>query len=127
MLIDAHVHLDKYGDLLDQALSEIDGQRIFTVATAINGRLALATLNSMRPDVILLDVMMPIMSGADVLRALKSDDSHRDIPVVMMSAAGRESLPEELLPSIAAFLQKPFTYDELLTALRATLVLPEKR
>jgi TatD DNase family protein len=36
MLIDAHVHLDKYGDLLDQALSEIDAQRIFTVATAMD-------------------------------------------------------------------------------------------
>ena len=36
MLIDAHVHLDKYGDLLDQALSEIDEQRIFTVATAMD-------------------------------------------------------------------------------------------
>jgi|GEM_PF-127531 len=36
MLIDAHVHLDKYGDLLDQALGEIDAQRIFTVATAMD-------------------------------------------------------------------------------------------
>jgi len=36
MLIDAHVHLDKYGDLLDQALREIDTQRIFTVATAMD-------------------------------------------------------------------------------------------
>ena len=36
MLIDAHVHLDKYGDLLDQALREIDAQRIFTVATAMD-------------------------------------------------------------------------------------------
>jgi TatD DNase family protein len=36
MLIDAHVHLDKYGDLLDQALSEIDEQRIFTIATAMD-------------------------------------------------------------------------------------------
>jgi TatD DNase family protein len=36
MLIDAHVHLDKYGDLLDQALHEIESQRIFTVATALD-------------------------------------------------------------------------------------------
>jgi DNA-binding response OmpR family regulator len=116
---------DEYG------LAEMAGELLtmagFTVATAINGRLALATLNSMRPDVILLDVMMPIMSGAEVLRALKSDDNHRDIPVVMMSAAGHENLPADLLPSIAAFLQKPFTYDELLTALRTTLDLPTKR
>ena len=36
MLIDAHVHLDRYGDLLDQALREIDEQQIFTVATAMD-------------------------------------------------------------------------------------------
>ena len=36
MLIDAHVHLDKYGDLLDEALREIDENRIFTVATAMD-------------------------------------------------------------------------------------------
>lgn len=116
---------DEYG------LAEMAGELLtmagFTVATAINGRLALATLSSMRPDVILLDVMMPIMSGADVLRVLKGDDGHRDIPVVMMSAAGRETVPEDLLPLIAAFLQKPFTYDELLQALRATLPLPPAR
>jgi CheY-like chemotaxis protein len=110
---------DEYG------LAEMAGELLtmagFTVATAINGRLALAMLGSMRPDVILLDVMMPIMSGAELLRVLKSDVAHRDIPVVMMSAAGRDTVPEDLLPSIAAFLQKPFTYDELLTALRVTL------
>src|SRR5258706_14205518 len=36
MLIDAHVHLDKYGDLLDEALRQIDTERIFTVATAMD-------------------------------------------------------------------------------------------
>jgi DNA-binding response OmpR family regulator len=115
---------DEYG--LAEMAGELLAMAGFTVATAINGRLALATLNSMRPDVILLDVMMPIMSGAEVLRALRADQSHRDIPVIMMSAAGRENVPEDLLPSIAAFLQKPFTYDELLTALRATLPMPPK-
>ena len=115
---------DEYG--LAEMAGELLAMAGFTVATAINGRLALATLNSMRPDVILLDVMMPIMSGAEVLRALRADQSHRDIPVIMMSAAGRENVPEDLLPSIAAFLQKPFTYDELLNALRATLPMPPK-
>ena len=115
---------DEYG--LAEMAGELLAMAGFTVATAINGRLALATLNSMRPDVILLDVMMPIMSGAEVLRALRADQSHRDIPVIMMSAAGRENVPEDLLGSISAFLQKPFTYDELLKALRATLPMPPK-
>ena len=114
---------DEYG------LAEMAGELLviagYTVSTALNGRMALAMLDHMRPDVIVLDVMMPIMSGDEVLRALKADPAYRDIPVVMMSAAGRESVPEELHHLIVAFLQKPFTYDELLAALRESL--PEPR
>jgi CheY-like chemotaxis protein len=93
----------------------------YTVATAINGKLALAMVEQVRPDVILLDVMMPIMSGPELLAELKANDGTRDIPIIMMSAAGREFLPEEVLPAIAGYLQKPFTYDELVTALRKSL------
>ncbi|HEY5947916.1 MAG TPA: response regulator [Kofleriaceae bacterium] len=107
---------DEYG--LAEMASELLTVVGFTVATAVNGRLALATLGQMRPDLILLDVMMPIMSGPDTLRMLKDDESLRDIPVIMMSAAGREALPEDITPLVAGFLQKPFTFDELLVAVR---------
>ena len=114
---------DEYG------LAEMAGELLviagYTVSTAVNGRMALAMLDHMRPDVIVLDVMMPIMSGDEVLRTLKADPAYRDIPVVMMSAAGRESVPDDLRDVIVGFLQKPFTYDELLAALRASL--PEPR
>lgn len=96
----------------------------YRVATAINGKLALASLNQMRPDLILLDVMMPIMSGSEMLRVLKADANYRDIPVIMMSAAGREVLDEGTQGQLAGFLQKPFTYDELMRALAAGLPEP---
>lgn len=106
-------------------LAEMAGELLsmlgYSVTTAINGKLALASLSQTRPDLILLDVMMPIMSGADVLRALKSDEQYRSIPVIMMSAAGPEVLDVDLKPLIAGFLQKPFSYDELTAALQTAL------
>ncbi len=106
-------------------LAEMTGELLviagFRVATAINGKLAIASLNQMRPDLILLDVMMPIMSGPETLAALKADPQHRDIPVVMMSAAGASAIDEAAHAQLAGFLQKPFTYDQLMAVLNAAL------
>jgi DNA-binding response OmpR family regulator len=110
---------DEFG--LAEMAGELLAMQGYSVTTAINGRLALATLNQSRPDIILLDVMMPVMSGPDVIRALKANVEYRDVPVVMMSAAGPGALPEDIRPLIAGFLQKPFSYDELTAALEAAL------
>jgi CheY-like chemotaxis protein len=91
------------------------------VATAINGRLGLASIQQTRPDIILLDVMMPIMSGIEMLHALKSDEATRTIPVIMMSAAGAELIGADERSLIVGFLQKPFTFDDLTAALRRCL------
>lgn len=106
---------------LAEMAAELLSMAGFNVATAINGRIALATIEQMHPDLVLLDVMMPIMSGADVLEAMHASDEMRDIPVIMMSAAGREAVPEHVMALIAGFLTKPFTYDELMTAVKRVL------
>jgi CheY-like chemotaxis protein len=109
-------------------LAEMTGELLviagYRVATAINGKLALASLNQMRPDLILLDVMMPIMSGPEMLEVLKADPLHRDIPVIMMSAVGRDAIEEKSVALLAGFLQKPFTYDQLMVAINAALSKP---
>jgi CheY-like chemotaxis protein len=109
-------------------LAEMTGELLviagYRVATAINGKLALASLNQMRPDLILLDVMMPIMSGPEMLAALKADPRYRDIPVIMMSAVGPSAIEESSLALLAGFLQKPFTYDQLMVAINAALPSP---
>ena len=110
---------DEFG--LAEMASELLIMAGYRVAMAINGKLALASLNQMRPDVILLDVMMPIMSGPEMLAALKADEHYRAIPVIMMSAAGRSVLDQFSCDNIAGFLHKPFTYDQLMTALTAAL------
>ncbi|HSS03020.1 MAG TPA: response regulator [Kofleriaceae bacterium] len=110
---------DEYG--LAEMTAELLAMRGHKVATAINGRLALASIDQLRPDVILVDVMMPIMPGDEMVRRLKRDPALRDIPVIMMSAAGSEELDSDLLPVIAGFLQKPFTFDELMRELHRVL------
>jgi CheY-like chemotaxis protein len=93
----------------------------YEVMTAVNGRLALGALREKRPDAILLDVMMPVMSGPEMLAAVRSDENYRDIPVVLMSAAAPEAMLRELRPTITAFLQKPFTFEQLMAALHKCL------
>ena len=89
----------------------------YRVDIAVNGSLALACLRQSRPDAILLDVMMPVMSGPEMLAILRTDESHRSIPVVLMSASVPDALLAELRPLITDFLQKPFTFEQLKQAL----------
>ena len=60
------------------------------VITAEDGEQALALIRSERPDLVLLDLLMPKMTGIGVLRALKADEKMRDIPVLILSNSSRE-------------------------------------
>jgi CheY-like chemotaxis protein len=110
---------DEYG--LAEMTAELLAMRGHKVATAINGKLALASIDQLRPDVIVVDLMMPIMSGDEMVRQVKRDPALRDIPIIMMSAAGFEGLDADLRPLIKGFLQKPFTFDELMAQLQRVL------
>ena len=82
------------------------------VAVAANGRQALAQLeNGLQPCVILLDLMMPVMNGWEFKAALQNDDRFRDIPLVVISAAGKDLIGK--IPS-GTFLAKPVDVDTLL-------------
>ena len=83
----------------------------FDTVLAWSGRRMLEILESVRPSLILLDMMMPDVDGLDALRTIKARPDLRDIPVVMMSAAMG---PGELGHDIAGFLPKPFDLDRLL-------------
>jgi CheY-like chemotaxis protein len=110
---------DEFG--LAETVGDVLTTMGYEVMTAVNGRLALAALREKRPDAILLDVMMPIMSGPEMLAALRADENYRNIPVVLMSAAAPERMLSELRPTITAFLQKPFTFEQLMAALHKCL------
>jgi CheY-like chemotaxis protein len=90
----------------------------FHVETARNGREALESLAVSRPSVILLDLMMPIMSGDEFRQRQLADPRYRDVPVICMTAAhdGRERAKRV---QADAFLQKPVDFERLVGTVRA--------
>jgi len=92
------------------------------IQIAQNGVDALAMVGCDKPDIILLDVMMPKMSGFEVCRRLKSDSKTRDIPVVIVTALNELADVERGVDSGADdFLSKPINKLELLTRVKSLL------
>lgn len=81
-----------------------------TVLAAHNGCDALALARAEHPDLVLSDVMMPIMDGVQLARMLRADAIMRELVVILMSAAHP---PDLALVGAAAFLAKPFDLDEV--------------
>ncbi len=113
---------DEFGvaDVLEAILTD-EG---FCVVIATNGRQALTRIAERRPDLVLLDYMMPVLDGAGVLHALGADRSADTLPVVVMSA-----LPEEAVAAVTrrykAFLRKPFRIRSVLAAIEQVLPAPD--
>lgn len=103
-------------DALESVLTDAG----YRVLIAPNGRQGLARLTEMRPDVILLDFMMPMMNGADMMAALAADPAHKDIPVIMMSSLPESTVAEEV-NGYALFLNKPFLATDVLQAVSTVL------
>src|SRR3954469_18483180 len=97
-----------------EAVSDVLVSEGYSVLTAADGGEALATLRrGVRPDVMLLDLMMPRVSGVDVIDALRKDESLRQIPIVVCSA-NRGYGPDDL--GVHDVLRKPVSVEELLDA-----------
>lgn len=88
----------------------------FHVQVARNGEEALRLIEERLPDLVLLDVMMPRLSGYDVCRRLRERPEWRHVKVVMLSARGRHSDAEQGLRAGAdLYVSKPFSPRELTT------------
>lgn len=90
----------------------------FEVLLAEDGERAVAIARDSRPDLILLDQMMPKLTGKEVLTALRETESTKDIPVIVLTGMGRGT-PEDW-PG-AHFVGKPFSPDELVNRIRKIL------
>ncbi len=107
-----------------RVLMKILSKKGYKVLVARNGILALQSVLSSRPDLILLDIMMPNMSGYEVCEHLKSNKQTHDIPIIFMSAS------DELFNKVKAFsvggvdyITKPFQTEEVLARVKTHLTI----
>ncbi|MBI3328462.1 MAG: response regulator [Nitrospinae bacterium] len=105
-----------------KVLDAILSPRGYTVATANSGAEALQKVRAEVPDMILLDIIMPGMSGYEVARSLRADEATRFLPIVMVTALGAQ---EEKVKALEAgaddFLTKPVNQLELLARVKSLL------
>ena len=102
-----------------EAIAAILGDEGYTVDLVANGREALARIALARPDVILLDMMMPVMDGPETSRALQADRRTSGIPVVVMTVSN-QLIPRLEIPR-AGVIVKPFVLEELLETVAQAL------
>ena len=78
----------------------------FEVSTAADGEEALQVANAKLPDIILLDMLLPKLSGPDVLKALKQNSATRDIPVIVLTSLSQKNEEKLLHEGAAAYFEK---------------------
>ncbi len=94
----------------------------FEVVTAANGRAGLSVIGREKPDLVLLDLLLPGLDGLDVCRRLRAVESTRDLPVIMVTARGEESdVVLGLGVGADDYIHKPFSPRELIARVRAVL------
>ena len=95
---------------------ELEG---YAVTVAYNGLAALDAVKQTRPDLVLLDIMMPKLDGWDVVSELRSDEETRDLPMVMLTAlAADNAVATSIAFGADVHLSKPFEPEELLNIVR---------
>ena len=99
------------------------GRRNFELIGAVGGREGLATVREVKPDLVLLDLMMPDMDGWEVYQQMKADEDLNTIPVIVVTAKA-QSIDKVLglhIAKVDDYVTKPFGPQELLTSVRKVL------
>ncbi len=111
-----------------QALKHILEQERCRVIIAADGDAALRSIKSSRPDIVLTDVVMPIMNGYELCRRLRASETTKDLPVILVTSL---SDPEEVIRGLAAgadnFIRKPFDGRYLISRVRDVIANMELR
>lgn len=96
---------------------EVNG---YDVIEAVDGEQALSKVRSERPDLILLDLMMPKLTGFEVVRMLRFEEEFENLPVIVLSALDQQKEREKAIEAGAdAYFIKPFELDLLLIKIRS--------
>jgi len=100
----------------------------YNVIVVGDGLSALKKVKTLKPDLILLDVMMPLMTGFEVLAALKKEKATQDIPVIVLTAQNRE---DDVLRGLELgaddYILKPFSPSEVVARIKTALLRNKKR
>ena len=98
----------------------------YQVAAATNGEEALEKAIEEKPDLILLDIMMPKMDGFTACRKLKNNKNTRNIPIIMVTAIGRrEDIAQASKAGANGYMMKPFNLVKLVDRIQEVLEHPE--
>jgi len=111
------------GDLLAMAINDEHGYEATHVANADE---ALAALARTSPDLLVLDIRLPGMSGLELYDRIRADDRFKELPVVFETGSGREHAEALRERGIATYVKKPFEIDELVRFVKH-LVPPAER
>jgi DNA-binding response OmpR family regulator len=102
-----------------QAEFELEG---LVALTATNGSEAVTAARQLKPDLILMDVMMPVMDGIEATKIVKGNEETKHIPIIMLTAAGnKEDIVAGLEAGAIDYITKPFFMPELKSRLRSVL------
>jgi two-component system, OmpR family, alkaline phosphatase synthesis response regulator PhoP len=98
------------------------GMEGYEVITALDGEQALEKVNAEKPDLIVLDIMMPKLDGYEVCKSIKSNASTQNIPVILLSAKGR-NVDQKLGFDVGAddYITKPFSPRKLVERINQLL------
>lgn len=94
-------------------------KRGYTITEAVNGKDAIEKFNEEKPDLILMDIRMPVMDGIEAVRILRENQSNRSLPIIAVTASSTiktKSLVED--NGFNALLKKPFKEDELISIIQ---------
>ena len=111
LIVDDEAHIRV---LIEQTLEDLEDEGV-ELLTASNGAEALTLIQTQKPDLVFLDVMMPKMNGFEVCKAVKSDVATQNTYVIMLTAKGQE-FDQQQGREVGAnlYMTKPFDPDEVL-------------
>ena len=110
--------VDDESDLVEMVALRLEANG-FSIIKAYDGQDGLEKARSLKPDLIILDLMLPKIDGFNVCRMLKFDDKYKDIPIIIFSAKAQDSdkqLGEDVRAN--AYLTKPFEAEVLLAHIK---------
>ncbi|MFP4379308.1 MAG: PleD family two-component system response regulator [Candidatus Sumerlaeia bacterium] len=95
----------------------------YDVVSAYDGLDAIEKIRESKPDLVLMDIMMPLIDGIEVVRQMKADDAIKDIPVIMLTAAAKSDMVDKAIQAGAVdYIQKPFEPEQVQGVIEKTLM-----